>query len=121
MINPKWKGASMPHYKCAACRVRVHVSATPAGLVGDLCPDCGSLLEPVVDLAELIGFRSIRSVENAADRLRSTSLAQTADIDGFLTRRAAAIEHDRLEAERWLDERDPPGAAAVALPPPRTC
>jgi hypothetical protein len=27
----------------------------------ELCPDCGSLLEPVAVLAEIVGFRSITS------------------------------------------------------------
>ena len=31
----------------------------PADLVGDLCPDCGALLEPVGSAAEVMGFRRI--------------------------------------------------------------
>jgi hypothetical protein len=40
-------------------------------LVGDLCPDCGALLEPVGELAEIVGFRSIkpRGQQRIADRL----------------------------------------------------
>ncbi len=49
----------MPHYKCVACKTRLH-TGTPADLVGDLCPECGSLLEPVGELAEVLGFRSIQ-------------------------------------------------------------
>jgi hypothetical protein len=29
--------------------------------VGDLCPECGSPLEPVAQLAEIVGFRAIKS------------------------------------------------------------
>jgi hypothetical protein len=49
----------MPHYKCGACRVRVNVPRASAELVENLCPECGSPLEPVAELAELMGFRSI--------------------------------------------------------------
>ena len=58
----------MPHYKCAACRARLHVSGRPAELVGDLCPECGSLLEPVAELTELVGFRSITTAGSGANR-----------------------------------------------------
>lgn len=50
----------MPYSKCADCKTRLHSAALPADLVGDLCPECGSLLEPVSDLAEIVGFRSIK-------------------------------------------------------------
>lgn len=57
----------MAHYKCGACRTRLQVSGQPADLVGELCPECGSLLEPVVELVELIGFRRIRSQRRVDD------------------------------------------------------
>ena len=107
----------MPHYKCAACKARVHVSGSPAEVVGNLCPECGRLLEPVGELAELIGFRSIRSVDAA----RSTSDRRGADrVDEFLARRGAIFERDRLDAERCLEHDDGPLAAAVAVPPTQT-
>ena len=36
----------MPHFKCLACKTRLYSAAGPGDLVGDLCPTCGSLLEP---------------------------------------------------------------------------
>ena len=64
------KAALLPHYKCVGCRMRLHSSVGPADLVGDLCPGCGSLLEPVEKLADIVGFQSIgRSSEGIADRL----------------------------------------------------
>jgi hypothetical protein len=108
----------MPHYKCAACKARIHVSGRAAELLGDLCPECGSLLEPVSELAELIGFRSIKSVGAA----RAASPQRVADLlDGFLTRRAAILDRDRVDAERWLGDDDAPLATAVELPPPQAC
>ncbi len=38
--------------------------------------------------------------------------------DDFMTRRAAILEQERRDAERWLDDGDAPGTLAVALPPP---
>lgn len=111
----------MPHYKCAACKTRLHVSESPAELVGDLCPQCGSLIEPVADLAELVGLRSIESVDRAPDSRRPGSHQRiAARIDEFVTRRAAILERDRLDAERSRDDDDSPGAAEVALPAPRS-
>jgi Zn-finger nucleic acid-binding protein len=61
----------MPHLKCESCRTRLYLAAS-GDEVGDLCPACGSLLEPVGELAELIGFQLIECVgshQRIADRL----------------------------------------------------
>lgn len=50
----------MPHLKCEACRVRLHSPQSPIDGVGELCPACGSLLEPVSRVSELVGLRLIR-------------------------------------------------------------
>jgi hypothetical protein len=50
----------MPHFKCVACRTRLYSASTRAELVGDLCPGCGALLEPVGGLAEIVGFQMIK-------------------------------------------------------------
>jgi hypothetical protein len=44
----------MPHLKCTACKLRVQ---SPVSGVGELCPGCGSPLEPAGSLGELVGFR----------------------------------------------------------------
>lgn len=80
----------MPHYKCDACRIRLHPPRTRVDRVSDLCPECGSLLDPVADLAQLIGFRLIASQRDADPA-------------------AAAAD--------WPDP-DEAKAAAIALPPP---
>jgi hypothetical protein len=49
----------MPHFKCAACRTRLYSASAPADLVDGLCPRCGSPLEPVGELAEIVGFQSM--------------------------------------------------------------
>jgi hypothetical protein len=50
----------MPHFKCVACRNRLSASEEPKADVGYLCPGCGALLEPVGELSEVVGFRSIQ-------------------------------------------------------------
>jgi hypothetical protein len=49
----------MPHSKCVECKTRLYSSGAPAEMVGELCPGCGALLEPVGSLVEVIGFRRI--------------------------------------------------------------
>jgi hypothetical protein len=51
----------MPQLMCVRCRLRLHRATTVVDPVGDLCPTCGSLLEPADSLADVVGFRSIRS------------------------------------------------------------
>ena len=111
----------MHHYKCAACRARLHVSGSPAEQVPGRCPECGSLLEPVADLAELVGFRSITPAGTAAAASPPEPRQRIAGrVDEFVRRRAAILERDRFAAERWLDDSDERRAGAVALPPPET-
>jgi hypothetical protein len=57
----------MPHFKCEGCRTRLYTVAAPADLIGDLCPECGSLLEPVGELAEIVGFRAIKQREHSPE------------------------------------------------------
>ena len=49
----------MPHSMCVACRTRLYRRGAPPEVVGELCPECGGLLEPVSNLAEVVGFRRI--------------------------------------------------------------
>ena len=53
-------GPLMPHFKCVGCRTRLYSASARADLVGDLCPGCGALLEPVGALTEIVGFQAIR-------------------------------------------------------------
>ena len=50
----------MAHLKCLACRTRLYSTESPADPIGDLCPVCGSLLEPVGDLGEIAADRRNR-------------------------------------------------------------
>jgi hypothetical protein len=61
----------LPHYKCATCRTRLRVFGAVDDRVGDLCPGCGALLQPVADLSEIVGFRSIVRSDDATETIRS--------------------------------------------------
>ena len=78
----------MPHFKCVACEMRLSTKEGPAGGVGDLCPGCGSLLEPVTDLSKIVGFQSIKPRDRA--------------------------DQARLEVQRWLDDGGSFDSAALA-------
>jgi hypothetical protein len=50
----------MPHFKCVACKIRTYGPGSQPGRVADVCPQCGELLEPVGELAEIVGFQEIQ-------------------------------------------------------------
>ena len=56
----------MAHFKCLACKTRLQSTESPADPIGDLCPVCGSLLEPVGDLGEIVGYRVIESPDSSS-------------------------------------------------------
>lgn len=55
----------MPQYRCAPCSVQLHSAEDPVGGAGELCPACGSLLEPQRTFPELVEFRADRSALGA--------------------------------------------------------
>jgi hypothetical protein len=95
----------MPHFKCSPCKARLYSAARPADVIGDLCPSCGSLLEPVGDPAEVLGFRSIMHRDSEVDR-----------VDDLTARRVAILTQARLDAERWVDDGGSFRAEAPPLP-----
>ena len=57
----------MTYFKCVTCKARLYSAASPNSLIRDLCPGCGTVLEPVGDLTELVGYRSIRLRDDPAE------------------------------------------------------
>ena len=55
------------YFKCVTCKARLYSAASPDRLVSDLCPGCGAMLEPVGELGELVGYRSIRLPDDTAE------------------------------------------------------
>src|ERR1700758_1275459 len=108
----------MPHYRCEPCRTRLHVRGKPPELVGHLCPECGSLLEPADTAGELVGYRAITSRDGtAAAPVSGIRGLIAAFLDESVARQPSIDVQDRLEAERWLDERDELWAAAAQATP----
>jgi hypothetical protein len=48
----------MTYLKCTSCKARLYYSVGTRRS-GELCPGCGEMLEPVGELAEVVGYRSI--------------------------------------------------------------
>ena len=95
-MTSKRKAPRMPHLKCQRCQTRLYRAAS-GDQVGDLCPGCGSLLDPVGELDELGGFRLVRS-DRDADGGASSPHARLADqLGDLIVRRQAA------HAERTVD------------------
>ncbi len=107
----------MPYFKCVPCKIRVSAAGADSNLTDGWCPGCGSALEPVAQLTEVLGFRS----PNLLDPAAPTQVAErVTDISGG---RAAA--EAQLDSDRWLNEGGSLGpellAKAIALEiPPRT-
>jgi hypothetical protein len=106
----------MPHYKCVGCKTRLYSAAGPADLVGDLCPGCGSLLEPVGELAEIVGFQSIKHRDSAAGDSPPRGHQRIAGrvVDGLFARREAMLAQARLDPGRWVDDGGSFSSEAVA-------
>ena len=46
----------MPHYKCVTCTIRLKAAGGSPGS----CEGCGSVLEPVGVLSEIVGYRLVQ-------------------------------------------------------------
>lgn len=49
----------MTYFKCKSCKARLYSVASPDSLACDLCPGCGTMLEPTGELVEMVGYHSI--------------------------------------------------------------
>jgi Zn-finger nucleic acid-binding protein len=49
----------MTYLKCVSCRARLYSEASQDDVDGDSCPACGGTLEPVGELAEIVGYHSL--------------------------------------------------------------
>jgi hypothetical protein len=113
------------YFKCVTCKARLYSAARADSLLRDTCPDCGELLQPVGDLAEIVGYRSIKWVADPANPVEPR--AGAAVVSNALTRvlasRRSRSAQAALAAERWLDDGgsfNAPAAASAAtmLTPP---
>jgi hypothetical protein len=87
----------MRDFQCVACKIRTRRAEDSAHVAGDACPGCGSPLEPVGELADVVGFRWL-TTDGPVDH--------TAPLGDFTARRNAAYAQrvsDALAAECWGD------------------
>jgi hypothetical protein len=92
----------MLHLKCVGCRLRLASSGAPDGGVGERCPGCGSLLEPVARLAEIVGFQAIsasgpRPIASEGHRRLARRVRELRALE------QAAKARAEQKAWRWLD------------------
>jgi hypothetical protein len=107
----------MPHFKCVACRTRLHAVTSSTDPIGVLCVGCGALLEPVRSLSEVVGFAAITPREGAHTPTDHELVAER--VGNLVARREVARAQMRADAERWpADGGIPATAVAVALPDP---
>jgi hypothetical protein len=89
----------MPHLKCEACRTRVY-RASDLGSTVESCPGCGVPMQPVGDLVEIVGFRSVRPQRRPADD--GTGYQAIADsVAAILEQRRAFERRSRRATDRW--------------------
>jgi hypothetical protein len=51
------------YFKCTSCKARLYGDPSPDSEIYELCPECGAMLEPVGELAEVVGYRSLTPVD----------------------------------------------------------
>jgi hypothetical protein len=91
----------MTYLKCTSCQARLYTVAMSDRLGGELCPGCGSLLEPVGELREVFGYRSITPPSHSATPQGTVIVNRFAEL---LAGKRARAEQAALAAERWLDD-----------------
>ena len=98
----------MANSKCLTCRARVWREGDPADHLRDLCPGCGGPLEPVSDLSELIGLRSLRARPRSPGRARpDRSVLIAAAIRESLARHDAERRRRTDDARGHDRDREP--------------
>jgi hypothetical protein len=103
----------VPYLKCVPCKVRVSATGADTAVADGSCPSCGSALEPVTDLTEVVGFRSPDLLAPASP---AEGAERVADISG-----GKRVAEAQAEIDRWFDEGGSLGlhplAKAIALEP----
>jgi hypothetical protein len=68
----------MTYFICTRCKARLYSVASPDSLARDVCPGCGTSLDPV---GELVGVRGYQSI--AARPLEPLFPIRTASTEGL--------------------------------------
>jgi len=111
----------MAHFKCLACKTRLRSPASKVDPIGHLCPICGSLLERVGDLGEIVGYRVIETRGSTSHRGASRAGRVIAGRVGeIIARRELKHARVRLEIERCDADSASRQAQAVSSRAPGT-
>jgi hypothetical protein len=49
----------MAYFECGTCRAHFYSAAKLDSLIDDMCPACGTRLEAVGEMLDVVGYRSI--------------------------------------------------------------
>ena len=110
----------MPHFKCLPCKTRLYGGESQAEAIGHLCPVCGSLLKPVGDLGEIVGYGVIETRDSTWHSGASGAGQLIADrVGAIIAQRELKHARVRLEIERCDADSVSPQVQplALALPP----
>ena len=106
----------MPHFKCLPCKTRLYSTESQADPIGHVCPVCGSLLEPVRDLAEIVGYGAIETPGSTWHSDASGAGQPIADRVGeVIAQRELKQARVRLEIERCDADSVSPQVQPLAL------
>jgi hypothetical protein len=86
----------MPHLECQPCRNRLY-RAGRGDQVDYVCPACGSLLEPVDELAAVVGFQLITFAETADGSASSPHHRIADQLTELIVRRQAAYADAQVD------------------------
>ena len=107
----------MTYFKCVICKARLYSVANPDTLVRDLCPGCGAMLDPVGELSEVVGYRSIKLRDDPAEPQAEHGVVIERFAEVLAGRRSRSAQA-ALDAKRWLDDGgsfNGPAAASAAV------
>ena len=106
----------MPRLKCLPCKTRLCSAESQADPIGHLCPVRGSLLEPVGDLGEIVGYRVIETRGSRWHSGTSGAGRLIADRVGeIVAQRELKHARVRLEIERFGADSVSPQVQSLAL------
>ena len=106
----------MSHFKCLPCKTRLYSAEGQADSIGHLCPVCGSLLEPVADLGEIVGYRVVETRGSTRHSDASAGGRLIADRLGeLIAQRDLRHARVRLEIERCDADCVSPQVQSLAL------
>ena len=106
----------MPHFKCLPCKTRLYSTQSHADPIGHPCPVCGSLLEPVGNLGEIVGYRLLETRGSTWHSGASGAGQPIADRVGeVIAQRELKQARVRLEIERCDADSVSPQVQSLAL------